>query len=123
MWPIFLISSMDLSFRNRCILTDASDRIARAFNRSGATQTVLFDISKAFHRVWLLVFVKYKSHKFSAQIFGLISSFLSNKQLGVVLDGKSSQEYPVHAFIPQGSVLGHTLFLLFSYHFSHTFLL
>ena len=57
MWPIFLISSMDLSFRNRCILTDVSDRIARAFNRSGATQTVLFDISKAFHRVWLLVFV------------------------------------------------------------------
>ena len=29
-----------------------SDRIARAFDRSGATQVVALDISKAFDRVW-----------------------------------------------------------------------
>ena len=33
-------------------LTVASDRIARAFNRSGATRAVTLDISKAFDRVW-----------------------------------------------------------------------
>ena len=34
------------------LLTVVSDRIARAFNRSGATQAVPLDISKAFDRVW-----------------------------------------------------------------------
>ena len=33
------------------LLTVVSNRIARAFNKSGATQTVALDISKAFDRV------------------------------------------------------------------------
>ena len=49
----------------------------------------------------------------SGQIFGLISSFLSNSQLWVVLDGKFSQEYVVNAGVPQGSILGLSLFLLY----------
>ena len=34
------------------LLTALSDRIIRAFNRSGATQAVARDISKAFDRFW-----------------------------------------------------------------------
>ena len=55
---------------------------------------------------------KVKSYGISSQIFGLISSFLSNRWLQVVLDGKSSQEYSGNAGVPEGSILGPTLFLL-----------
>ena len=91
-----------------------SDRIARAFNRSGVTRAVALDISKAFDRVWHAgLLYKLKSYGISGQIFGLISSFPSNRWLRVVLDGKSSQECPVNAGVPQGSIIGPTLFLLY----------
>ena len=72
------------------------------------------DISKAFGRIWHAGL----SHKLmpdgiSGQIFGLISSFLSKRWLQVVLDGKASQEYPINAGVPQGSILGTALFLLY----------
>ena len=95
-------------------LTVVSDRIARVFNRSGATRAVALDISKAFDRVWHAGLLhKLKSYGISGQIFSLISSFLSNRRLRVVLDGKSPQEYPFNTGVPQGSILGPTLFLLY----------
>ena len=92
------------------LLTVVSDRIARAFNRSGATRAVALDISKAFDRVYHSGLLhKFKSCGISGQIFGL----RRNRRLGVVLDGKSSQEYPVNARVPQESILGPKLFLLY----------
>ena len=96
------------------LLTVVSDRIAKAFNRSGATQTVALDIFKAFDRVRHAgLLYKLRSYGISGQIFGLISSFLSNRRLWVVLDENSSQEYSVNAGAPQGSILGPTLFVLY----------
>ena len=57
-----------------------SDRIVWAFMRSVATQAVALDISKTFDRVWHAGLLhKLKSYGISGQIFGLISSFLSNR--------------------------------------------
>ena len=73
------------------LVTVVSDRIARMFNRSGASQAVALSISKAFEMVWHAGLLhKLKSYGISGQIFDLISSSLSNRRLQVVLDGTSS---------------------------------
>ena len=96
------------------LLTVLSDRIVRAFNRSRATWAVAIDIFKAFNRGWHAGLLhKLKYYGISGQMFDLISSFLSKRQLWVVLDGISWQEYPVNAGVPQRSSLGPTLFLLY----------
>ena len=101
------------SFRSTAdLLIVVSDRIARAFKRSGAIRAVALDISKAFDRIWHAGLL-HKLYRILGQILGLISSFLSNRPLWMALDGKSSQEYPVNAGVPQGSILGPTPFLLY----------
>ena len=65
-----LFSDFQYSFRSSRLtadlLTVVSDRIARAFNRSGSTRAVALDISKAFDRAWNAgVFHKLKSYGIS----------------------------------------------------------
>ena len=55
-----------------------------------ATRALALDISRSFDRIWhagLLL----KSSGIAGQMFRLILSFLSNRGLRVVLDGKSAQ--------------------------------
>ena len=79
-----LFSDFQYGFRSSRSTTDlltvASDRIARDFNRSGANRAVALDISKAFDRVRHAGLLhKFKSDGISGQISSLISSFLSNR--------------------------------------------
>ena len=114
MWSFYFQYGFRSSQSTADLLTVVSNRIARAFNRSGATRAVALDTTKAFDRVWHAGLPhELKSYGISGQAFGLISSYLSNRRLRVVLDGKSLQEYLVNAGVPQGSIFGPTLFLLY----------
>ena len=82
---MWLFSDFHYGFRSSQstadLLTVVSDRIAEAFNKSGATRAVVLDISKAFDRVLHAGLLhKLKSSGISGQIFGFIS-FLSNRRL------------------------------------------
>ena len=91
------------------LLTVVSNRFARAFNGSVATRAVDLDISKAFDKIRHAVLLhKRKSYGISGQIFGIISFFLSNRWLRVVLDGSLQKNIQ---FLR--SILGLTLFLLY----------
>ena len=70
MWPF---SGFQYGFRSSRSTADllavVSDRIAGAFNRSGATGAVALDISKAFDRVWHVGLLhKLKSYCFRLEI-------------------------------------------------------
>ena len=104
-----ILSDFQYGFRSSrstaVVLTALSYKIARAYNKSGATRAVALDMSKAFDRAWHAGLLhKPKSYEISVQIFGLISSFLSEKP---------SPEYPFNDGYHQGSILGPTLFLLY----------
>ena len=77
MWPFFDFQYGFSSSRSTAdLLTVVSDRIARAFNRSGATRAVALDISKAFDRVWHADLLhKLKSYGISGQILALFLLF------------------------------------------------
>ena len=89
-----LFSNFQYGFRSSRstvgLLAVVSDKIAKAFNGSGATRAVALDISKTFDRVWNAALLhKLRSYGISGETFGFISSFLSNRHLPAVLDGKS----------------------------------
>ena len=72
------------------------------------------DISKAFDKVWHEgLLYKLKSYGISGPLLILIKKFLANRFQRVVLNGQSSCWKVILAGVPQGSILGPLLFLIF----------
>jgi len=75
---------------------------------------VFLDITKAFSRVWHLGLLhKLKNAGLCTTLLEWFKSYLSNRKQRVVIGGKFSELLELLAGVPEGSILGPLLFLLF----------
>ena len=113
-----LLSDKQHGFRaNRSCLTqmlDHFDDIFEGFTRGEDTDSIYLDYAKAFDKVDLdLLIHKLKRYGFHSRLIEWIKSFLFDRDQVVVLDGVHSDLAKVISGVPQGSVLGPLLFILF----------
>ena len=75
---------------------------------------IFFDISKAFDRVWHRgLLLKLQQLGITGSVYDWIKSYLHNRSQQVVLRSEQSAPLSIKAGVPQGSVLGPLLFLVY----------
>ena len=88
--------------------------IYKAFDKAQDMIAVFLDISRAFDRVWHegLIF-KLKEIGIEGEYIKIVKDFLADRKQRVVIDGKKSDWTSIESGVPQGSILGPLLFLVY----------
>ena len=84
------------------------------FDPPKEVRSIYLDISKAFDKVWHSGLIhKLKQNGIQGNMLHILSSFLTNRYQRTTLNGKTSSWSSIEAGVPQGSVLGPLLFLIY----------
>ena len=113
-----LLSKHQFGFRTDLgtadLLTSLNHQWLSCINTGGAVRVLAVDIAGAFDRVSHLgVLHKIRSYGLDGTLHRWLTSYLTDRNLQVVVGGVTSQPFPIAAGVPQGSILGPTLFLLY----------
>jgi hypothetical protein len=95
-------------------LLDLYHQIISEMDRGKEIRFVFLDFSKAFDRVWHNgLLYKLKKAGIADPLLSWFRNYLTNRKHRVVVEGQESTLHDVTAGVPQGSVLGPILFILY----------
>lgn len=113
-----LIPSHQFGFRNQHATIEQIHRVINVINldlhKKRYCSAAFLDITQAFDKVWHLGLLYKIKRNIPYQFYEILKSYLSQRFFQIKCESSTSDIQPISAGVPQGSVLGPILYLLYT---------